>query len=56
LIECGASCVNVTWEEGGATRWDTHQDNFNALRHELLPLFDIGLKDKVPARTNRFRH
>lgn len=43
LIECGARCVNVTWEEGAARRWDTHQDNFNALRNELLPPFDIGL-------------
>ncbi|QDU92269.1 DUF1501 domain-containing protein [Lignipirellula cremea] len=43
LIECGARCVNVTWEEGGARRWDTHRDNFNALRDELLPPFDIGL-------------
>ena len=43
LIECGARCINVTWEEGGARRWDTHQDNFNALRNELLPPFDLGL-------------
>jgi uncharacterized protein (DUF1501 family) len=43
LIECGARCVNVTWEEEGERRWDTHQDNFNALRHELLPSFDLGL-------------
>ena len=43
LIECGARCVNVTWEEGAARRWDTHSDNFNALRHELLPSFDLGL-------------
>ncbi|MEI7683638.1 MAG: DUF1501 domain-containing protein [Planctomycetota bacterium] len=43
LIECGARCVNLTWEEGGERRWDTHSNNFNALRHELLPSFDIGL-------------
>jgi uncharacterized protein (DUF1501 family) len=43
LIECGARCVNLTWEEEGERRWDTHQDNFNALRNELLPSFDIGL-------------
>ena len=53
LIECGARCVNLTWEEGGARRWDTHDDNFNALRHELLPSFDIGLSaffDDLEAR------
>ena len=53
LIECGARCVNLTWEEGSARRWDTHSDNFNALRHELLPSFDIGLSaffDDLEAR------
>jgi hypothetical protein len=43
LLECGARCVNLTWEEGGERRWDTHRDNFNALKYELLPSFDIGL-------------
>ncbi|NBO93542.1 MAG: DUF1501 domain-containing protein, partial [Planctomycetia bacterium] len=43
LIESGARCVNLTWEEGGARRWDTHENNFKALRDELLPPFDIGL-------------
>ncbi|MFT5430914.1 MAG: hypothetical protein ACI9OJ_001593 [Myxococcota bacterium] len=43
LIECGARCINLTWEERGEGRWDTHQDNFNALRNDLLPPFDIGL-------------
>ncbi|MFM8272932.1 MAG: DUF1501 domain-containing protein, partial [Gemmata sp.] len=53
LIECGARCVNLTWEEEGERRWDTHQDNFNALRHELLPSFDLGLSaffDDLEAR------
>ena len=53
LIECGARCVNLTWEEGGERRWDTHSNNFNALRHELLPSFDIGLSaffDDLEAR------
>jgi len=43
LIECGARCVNMYWEEGAGGRWDTHRDNFARLRHELLPSFDIGL-------------
>ena len=40
-------------EEEGERRWDTHQDNFNALRHELLPSFDLGLSaffDDLEAR------
>jgi hypothetical protein len=53
LIECGARCVNLTWEEGSGGRWDTHRDNFNRLRNELLPPFDIGLSaffDDLEAR------
>ncbi len=53
LIECGARCVNLTWEEGGERRWDTHSKNFAALRDELLPPFDIGLSaflDDLEAR------
>ncbi len=53
LIECGSRCVNLTWEEEGERRWDTHSNNFNALRTELLPSFDIGLSaffDDLEAR------
>ncbi|MFM9118329.1 MAG: DUF1501 domain-containing protein [Planctomycetota bacterium] len=53
LLEAGARCVNLTWEEGHERRWDTHKDNFNALRYELLPSFDIGLSaffDDLEAR------
>ena len=52
LIECGARCVNLTWLEG-IQRWDTHRDNFNILRRDLLPSFDIGLSaffDDLEAR------
>jgi hypothetical protein len=40
-------------EEGGERRWDTHGNNFKALKHELLPSFDIGLSaffDDLEAR------
>lgn len=52
LIERGARCVNLTWLEG-IQRWDTHKDNFNILRRDLLPSFDIGLSaffDDLEAR------
>jgi hypothetical protein len=37
LVETGARAVSFSW--GG---WDTHGDNFNALRR-MLPMLDIGL-------------
>jgi hypothetical protein len=38
LIESGARFVTVS--DGG---WDTHQDNFNALKNRLIPHIDQGL-------------
>jgi hypothetical protein len=38
LIEAGVRFVTVT--DGG---WDTHQDNFNAMRSRLLPRLDAAL-------------
>jgi hypothetical protein len=38
LLEAGVPCVTVNWSTGGP--WDTHGDNFNALRRSLLPEFD----------------
>jgi hypothetical protein len=37
LIETGARAVSFSW--GG---WDTHGDNFNAMRR-MLPMLDVGL-------------
>lgn len=37
LVESGVRCVTVNY--GG---WDTHQDNFNALKNSLLPPLDSG--------------
>ncbi len=41
LVECGVRIVSFAW--GG---WDTHGDNFNALRRQLPPL-DIGLSAMI---------
>ena len=38
LIEAGVRCVTVDH-----SNWDTHNDNFNVLRKELLPQLDTGL-------------
>ncbi|HLV80224.1 MAG TPA: DUF1501 domain-containing protein, partial [Chthonomonadaceae bacterium] len=37
LVEAGVRCVTINY--GG---WDTHQDNFNALKNGLLPPLDAG--------------
>ena len=37
LVQSGVRCVQVNY--GG---WDTHQDNFNSMKNNLLPTFDTG--------------
>jgi hypothetical protein len=46
LIEAGARCVHVNAQVPGSaasSTWDTHSDNFRALRTSLLPWLDQGL-------------
>ncbi len=47
LIEAGTTLVQVNWHNDGSDVkspfWDTHKDNFNTLRHRLLPPLDEGL-------------
>jgi hypothetical protein len=38
LIEAGVPCATVNWSTGGP--WDTHGNNFPALKNNLLPPFD----------------
>ncbi len=38
LIEAGVRCVTIDH-----TNWDTHYDNFNVLKNDLLPHLDTGL-------------
>lgn len=38
LIEAGVPCVSVNWSRGGP--WDTHGNNFAALKNNLLPAWD----------------
>ncbi len=41
LVEAGVSLVTVNWARDDAF-WDTHADNFNLLKNNLLPPFDQG--------------
>jgi uncharacterized protein (DUF1501 family) len=38
LVEAGVRCVTIDH-----TNWDTHYDNFNVLKKDLLPHLDMGL-------------
>jgi hypothetical protein len=40
LIEAGVPCTTVNWSTGGS--WDTHGNNFPAMKNTLLPGFDLS--------------
>jgi len=42
LVEAGVMLVTVNWARDDAY-WDTHANNFNQLKNNLLPPFDRGL-------------
>lgn len=42
LIEAGVRCVTIDH-----TNWDTHYDNFNVLKKDLLPHLDSGLSTLI---------
>jgi uncharacterized protein (DUF1501 family) len=42
LVEAGVLLVTVNWARDDAF-WDTHADNFNKLKRDLLPPFDRGI-------------
>ncbi len=48
LIEAGVRCVTVDH-----SNWDTHNDNFNVLKKELLPQLDTGLATLLRDLTDR---
>src|SRR5262249_41553966 len=43
LVEAGVRLVTVNWHDDGRNFWDTHGDNFNALKTRLMPPADRGL-------------
>jgi uncharacterized protein (DUF1501 family) len=47
LVEAGSTLVQVNWHNDGSDVkspfWDTHKDNFNTLKNNLLPPADAGL-------------
>jgi uncharacterized protein (DUF1501 family) len=43
LIEHGVPIVNVNWHNDGQNFWDTHGNNFNRLKNDLIPPADRAL-------------
>lgn len=43
LVEQGVPLVSVNWHNDGRSFWDTHGDNFNRLKNDLIPPADRAL-------------
>ena len=43
LVEHGVPLVTVNWHNDGRNFWDTHGDNFNRLKNDLIPPADMAL-------------
>ena len=43
LVEHGVSLVSVNWHNDGKNFWDTHGNNFNRLKDDLIPPADRAL-------------
>lgn len=43
LVEHGVPFVNVNWHNDGRNFWDTHGNNFNRLKNDLIPPADQAL-------------
>lgn len=53
LVEAGTRLVTVNWPDDGQAFWDTHGNNFPALKHRLMPPADMAfaaLLDDLSAR------
>ena len=43
LVEAGVTYITIHTESKGNGHWDTHNNNFNMLKHWLLPYLDQGV-------------
>jgi hypothetical protein len=50
LVEAGVRCVTIDH-----TNWDTHDNNFNVLKNDLLPLLDCGMAGLLSDLSDRGR-
>jgi hypothetical protein len=55
LVEAGCRFATVVWDEFGQlnTGWDTHEDQRNRLKNDLLPGFDLAYSALIEDLTQR---
>lgn len=53
LVERGVPIVCVNWHNDGKNFWDTHGDNFNRLKNDLIPPADRALSALLDDLTDR---
>jgi uncharacterized protein (DUF1501 family) len=53
LVEHGVPIVNVNWHNDGKSFWDTHGNNFNRLKNDLIPPADQALAALVADLSDR---
>lgn len=53
LLEQGVPFVTVNWHNDGRNFWDTHGDNFNRLKNDLIPPADRALSALLTDLTDR---
>ena len=53
LIEAGVSLVSVNWHQDHKNFWDTHGDNFNRLKNELMPPTDLAFSALIEDLSQR---
>jgi hypothetical protein len=53
LIEAGTRMATVSWAPDANATWDTHGNNFNKLKNELLPQFDAAVSSLIQDLVDR---
>lgn len=53
LVEAGTRLACISWAPDANATWDTHGDNFNKLKNQLLPPFDLGFSRLLTDLTDR---
>ena len=53
LVEAGVGLVTVNWHDDGKNFWDTHGDNFNRLKTDLMPPADLGFSTLIDDLSDR---
>lgn len=53
LVEAGTRLTCVSWAPDANSTWDTHGNNFNKLKNELLPPFDASFSSLLTDLSDR---